>query len=196
MYQFFLPIDKKAQHGFLDRRYFSQVAIQHTSKMFFSIERVHPLSAWKEKWCLSLDQKSAKFSRSAAETGGASFQPSSGYSSKLWVSPEWLTLGMIGGYKRNQYVLNICRTKNTVNSIIKCEEWTSMSNCEIDPSEILKPGFHFSESYELKIVLVKVFVWIIFHLINCSIFLYWISKNMSNKHRLFDCIINKDKTFL
>lgn len=33
-----------------------------------------------------------------------------------------------------------------------------MSNCEIDPSEILKPVFHFSESYELKIVLVKVFV--------------------------------------
>lgn len=122
MYQFFLPIDKKARHGFLDPRYFSQVAIQHTSKMFFSIERVHPLSAWEEKWCLSLDQKSAKFSRSAAETGGASFQPSSGYSSKLWVSPEWLTLGMMGGYKRNQYVLNICRTKNTVNSIIKCEE--------------------------------------------------------------------------
>lgn len=71
---------------------------------------------------MMLDQKSAKFSRSAAETGGASFQPSSGYSSKLWVSPEWLTLGMMGGYKRNQYVLNICRTKNTVNSIIKCEE--------------------------------------------------------------------------
>lgn len=113
---------QKGSTWIFDRRYFSQVAIQHTSKMFFSIERVHPLSAWKEKWCLSLDQKSAKFSRSAAETGGASFQPSSGYSSKLWVSPEWLTLGMMGGYKRNQYVLNICRTKNTVNSIIKCEE--------------------------------------------------------------------------
>lgn len=68
--------------------------------IFFSTE-VHPLSAWKEKWCSSMDQKSVKFSRSAAETGGASFQPSSGYSSKLWVSPEWLTLGMMGGYKRN-----------------------------------------------------------------------------------------------
>ena len=45
-----------------------------------------------------MHQKSLKDSSSAFVTGGVISQPSSGYLSKLQVSPECLACGIIGGY--------------------------------------------------------------------------------------------------
>lgn len=45
-------------------------------------------------------QKSANIATSSAGASATSFQSSSGYSSKLFVSPAWLNFGTIGGWKK------------------------------------------------------------------------------------------------
>lgn len=100
MYQFFLPIDKKARHGFLDRRYFSQVAIQHTSKMFFSIERVHPLSAWKEKWCFKPGSEICKVFEVSCRDWGCIFPTVLRVLFKIVGIPRVTDLGNDGGLQK------------------------------------------------------------------------------------------------
>lgn len=124
----------------------------------------------KRKMMLKPGSEIGKVFEVSCRDWGCIFPTVLGVLFKIVGIPRVTDLGNDGGLQKKWICFKHLQDQNYCQFYILMRR---IKNCDINPWEILKPGFHFSESYELKMVLVKVFVWIIFHLINCFIFLYW-----------------------